>query len=96
MASRDAVADGKTVLFIAEKLAALEVVKRRLDHEGLGDIALELHSNKSNKRTVLNEFKRVIERGRLKPPQAAGLVKRLEELRRDLNAHAAMMHSANS
>ncbi len=31
-----AVADGKTVLFVAEKMAALDVVKRRLDHAGVG------------------------------------------------------------
>lgn len=45
-----AVADGKTVLFVAEKMAALEVVKRRLDNAGVGDACLELHSNKANKR----------------------------------------------
>lgn len=49
-----AVADGKTVLFVAEKMAALEVVKRRLDHAGVGDACLELHSNKTNKRVFLN------------------------------------------
>ena len=45
-----AVADGRTVLFVAEKMAALEVVKRRLDATGVGDACLELHSNKANKR----------------------------------------------
>ena len=48
-----AVADGKSVLFVAEKMAALEVVKRRLDMAGVGDACLELHSNKANKRAVL-------------------------------------------
>ncbi len=38
-----AVLSGKRVLFVAEKMAALDVVKRRLDHEGLGPIFLELH-----------------------------------------------------
>jgi hypothetical protein len=37
-----AISQNKTVLFIAEKLAALEVVKRRLDSVGLGDFCLEL------------------------------------------------------
>lgn len=58
-----AVADGKTVLFVAEKLAALEVVKRRLDQAGVGDACLELHSNKANKRSFLDELKRVWELG---------------------------------
>ncbi len=44
-----ALAEGKTVLFVAEKLVALEVVKKRLDAVGLGDFILELHSHKSNK-----------------------------------------------
>jgi very-short-patch-repair endonuclease len=87
-----AVAHGMTVLFVAEKLAALEVVKRRLDREGLGDVALELHSNKTQKRAVLEEIKRVLERGRLKAPETAGLIERLEALRGALNAHAALMN----
>ncbi|MER9770597.1 DUF4011 domain-containing protein [Mesorhizobium sp. M0189] len=53
-----AVADGKTVLFVAEKMAALEVVKRRLDNAGVGDVCLELHSNKANKRMMLEELRR--------------------------------------
>ena len=40
-----ALARGKTVLFVAEKLAALEVVRRRLRELGLGDFCLELHSH---------------------------------------------------
>ena len=38
-----ALSSGKSVLFLAEKMAALEVVKRRLDLAGLGDGCLELH-----------------------------------------------------
>ena len=49
----EAVGNGKTVLFVAEKMAALDVVKRRLDELHLGDIALELHSYKTTKRNVL-------------------------------------------
>ncbi|WP_164457108.1 AAA domain-containing protein, partial [Pseudomonas viridiflava] len=52
-----AIKDGKTVLFVAEKMAALEVVKRRLDEKGVGDACLELHSNKANKRAVLDELR---------------------------------------
>jgi hypothetical protein len=37
-------ANGKTVLFVSEKMAALEVVKSRLDRAGLGEFCLELHS----------------------------------------------------
>jgi hypothetical protein len=44
--------DGQTVLYIAEKMAALNVVYDRLDRVGLDDICLELHSRAANKRLV--------------------------------------------
>ena len=47
---------GKTVLFVAEKLAALEVVQSRLAHVGLAPFVLELHSNKVSKRRVLDDL----------------------------------------
>ena len=37
---------GKTVLFVSEKIAALEVVRNRLDAAGLGSYLLELHSTR--------------------------------------------------
>ena len=50
-----ALADGKTVLFVAEKLAALEVVRRRMRELGLGDFCLELHSHKTRKTEALED-----------------------------------------
>ena len=44
--------DGQTVLFVAEKMATLEVVYDRLDKVGLDDICLELHDGAANKRLV--------------------------------------------
>ena len=51
-------AHGKTVLFVAEKAAALDVVHRRLEAHGLGDAILELHSNKTDRKRVLNQLGR--------------------------------------
>ncbi|MGH8830706.1 MAG: DUF3320 domain-containing protein [Polaromonas sp.] len=65
----DAIGQGKKVLFVAEKMAALEVVKRRLDKVGVGDACLELHSHTANKKALLNELKRTLQLGR---PQLAG------------------------
>ncbi|ODM48656.1 DNA helicase [Ruegeria sp. PBVC088] len=48
----------KTVLFVAEKSAALDVVQRRLASHGLGDAVLELHSNKSDRKSVLSQLGR--------------------------------------
>lgn len=48
---------GKTVLFVSEKTAALEVVHRRLKDIGLGRFCLELHSNKASKADVLTQLR---------------------------------------
>lgn len=88
-----AVADGKTVLFVAEKMAALEVVKRRLDTTGVGDACLELHSNKANKRAVLEELRRTWELGAPRGQEPGTLYERLVESRNRLNAHAQRMHT---
>ncbi|WAL54079.1 DUF3320 domain-containing protein [Klebsiella variicola subsp. tropica] len=87
-----AVADGKTVLFVAEKMAALEVVKRRLDQAGVGDACLELHSNKTNKRVFLEELKRVWELGSPRGEFPDTLVGNLTEARDKLNEHPARLH----
>ena len=48
---------GKTVLFVSEKRAALEVVHTRLDKVGLGPFCLELHSNQASKTAVMAQLK---------------------------------------
>lgn len=49
-------AKGKTMLFVSEKTAALEVVYQRLNKAGLGRFCLELHSNKAKKADVLKQI----------------------------------------
>jgi len=51
-----AIALRKKVLFVSEKRAALEVVKRRLDEADIGDLALELHSQKATKKGFVQEL----------------------------------------
>lgn len=85
----DAVKRGQRVLFVAEKLAALEVVKRRLDIAGLDACCLELHSNKANKRSVLEELKRTLMLGHPIPPADTAVLSTLSKRRSDLNAHCA-------
>ena len=43
----NAIYSGKRVLFVAEKQAALQVVKKRLSDIGIGDFCMELHSGKN-------------------------------------------------
>ena len=53
----NALAQDKRVLFLAEKQAALDVVKRRLDRSGLGEFCLELHSDKVQSRSLIESVK---------------------------------------
>ena len=52
-----ALAAKKTILFVSEKLAALEVVKRRLDEMGFGPFCLELHSHKTRKQALYDSLR---------------------------------------
>lgn len=83
---------GKTVLFIAEKMAALDVVYDRLREVGLGPLCLELHSRKANKKTVIEEIKKTIELGRV--AGGTGDVARETKIVRDkLNEISKLLHS---
>ncbi|CAH0210360.1 DUF4011 domain-containing protein [Roseomonas sp. CECT 9278] len=88
-----AVLDGRSVLFVAEKLAALEVVKRRLENIGLGAACLELHSEKQSKRAVLDELRATLALPPPPKPNRAAVVERLATLRGRLNRHAAAMRA---
>lgn len=57
----NALYQGKSVLFVAEKMAALSVVQSRLEKVGLGPFCLELHSNKAQKQAVLSQLERTLE-----------------------------------
>lgn len=62
--------EGKSVLFVAEKKAALEVVRRRLNQAGLGDFCLELHSTKMHKGLLHEDIKKCLgNRGEYREPQ---------------------------
>ncbi|MGC1215628.1 MAG: DUF4011 domain-containing protein, partial [Micromonospora sp.] len=52
-----AVAAGRSVLFVAEKQAALEVVKRRLKQIGLGAFALDLHGRKQSLNAIRQQLR---------------------------------------
>jgi DNA polymerase III delta prime subunit/very-short-patch-repair endonuclease len=77
--------ENKKVLFVAEKMAALEVVKRRLDECHLGEAALELHSHKSNRKAVLGELKRCLEVGTPKVPDRRYEQQRHQKLQQQLD-----------
>ncbi len=77
---------GKKVLFVAEKMAALDVVYRRLEERGLGDFCLEVHSHKASKLEILQQLDRAWNvRGNLTQEQWDESTNRLRDLRNRLN-----------
>jgi hypothetical protein len=86
---------GKSILFVSEKMAALNVVKNRLDHMGLGLFCLELHSAKASKALVLQSI-----RERMNAPRMRSNAQEIERARESLNQarqrlteYAAVMNS---
>ncbi|MEO6321624.1 MAG: DUF3320 domain-containing protein, partial [Polaromonas sp.] len=86
-------AKGKTVLFVSEKMAALEVVHRRLSSIGLGPFCLELHSSKASKTEVLQQLgKSLAISTRRTADDWAREADRLAQLRQSLNGLVDSLH----
>jgi hypothetical protein len=86
-------ANGKTVLFVSQKTAALEVVQRRLRDIGLGEYCLEVHSAKAQKSAVLGQLKTAWhERTMPNPGDWSVATEELKSLRDQLNALVIALH----
>ncbi|NTV95862.1 MAG: DUF3320 domain-containing protein [Thiobacillus sp.] len=86
-------AEDKRVLFVSEKIAALDVVYRRLREVGLGEFCLELHSNKARKLDVLAQFETAWEaKGSVDPGAWRAEALRLRKLRDQLNGYVERLH----
>lgn len=84
---------GKRVLFVAEKMAALSVVQRRLEAIGLAPFCLELHSNKTKKGTILSQLKQTTEVVRTTPPENFKQeAERIFALRTEMNKYIEALH----
>src|SRR5690554_3971960 len=89
----NALYQGKKVLFVAEKMAALTVVQKRLADVGLGPFCLELHSNKTKKSTVLDQLRQTTEIIRKTSPlEFESEAERLHQLRSELNEYVNALH----
>ena len=85
--------EGKKILFVAEKLAALEVVKARLSRAGLGPFVLELHSNKTSKKKVLEELAARKDFNGKATPNLPQKLQQLDGYRTDLKAYRDLINS---
>ncbi len=93
----NALAKEKTVLFVAEKMAALEVVQKRLASLGIGDFCLELHSNKAVKKSVLDQLRKGVE---LKvwgmSTDYKDKIEEIHKTRAELDEYAKALHTKRS
>ena len=88
-----ALSKGKKVLFVSEKLAALEVVRHRLNHAGLGHFCLELHSHKTQKKKFIEDIQARIEQRFPAPSQFEAKMATLQRQKEELARHAELMGS---
>lgn len=90
-----AISQGKKVLFVAEKMAALQVVKSRLARAGLGDFCLELHSHKTQKKQVYDNIaKRINSQGDYRYPSSIDIdIQMYEEKKEALTRYANLINS---
>lgn len=89
----NALVKGKRVLFVAEKMAALEVVQKRLDALGIGDFCMELHSNKATKKSVLDQLKKVLETEKITSDSDYEYkLSKIHELKEEIDVYVRELH----
>ena len=94
------VAEGKRVLFVAEKRAALDAVLKRLTHPdvGLGHLILDLHGASVSRKEVMAKLARTLENIRQSLPVegAADVYREFDARRRKLNEHARLVNTSRA
>lgn len=85
-------AKGKSVLFVAEKMAALSVVRERMEAVGLGRYCLELHSAKATPKQVLEQVQKRLSH----TPQQAGQTAQQAADTQRMNSHRLALESYGS
>ncbi len=90
-------ARGKSVLFVAEKRAAIDAVLGRLAGVGLSDLVLDLHGAGASRKKMAAELRRVYD-GTANVPLVTRPAEdsRLEDRRARLNRHVAAMHEVRA
>ncbi len=88
---------GRRILFVAEKMAALNVVQRRLSEQGLGSFCLELHSAKATKTEVLKQLDRAwTTREEFSEPEWRRDAAEARRLRDGLNKVVKLLHRSEA
>lgn len=93
----ESLAQGKTVPFVSEKMAALRVVAKRLQEAGLKEFCLEAHSQDINKATIIRDLAATLQGGHQSRDDASIVdLERIAALRRELNAYVRSLHNRNT
>ena len=83
----------KTVLFVSEKLAALNVVYEKLKNVGLEEFCLELHSHKASKKQVIDELCATLKLPKISVAEQAEREIRLKnEAKKRLDEYVSELH----
>lgn len=80
---------GKKILFVAEKAAAIEAVAKRLDANSLGHLMLRLHESGAKKSSTYNQLNSSIDKGKLlaeSKQDARGLTQKRHQLNERVQA----------
>ena len=92
----ECLSDGKKVLFVSEKLAALNVVYDKLKQAGLAEFCLQLHSHKANKKDVIADICHTLRAGKSAVSSKADAeIAIKEKAQHQLDAYAVELHKLN-
>lgn len=92
-----AMASGRRVLFVAEKKAALDVVKKRLDAVGLGELALNLHDKSARPAAVREQIRSALELRVTADDERLATNRQIAAAARTtLNRYAERLHAPNA
>lgn len=90
----DAVNNQKSVLFVAEKKAALDVVANNLKRIALDDYYLYIDSNKANKKTIFNNlYESLMKKPVILKDEGYTILRRLDELKDDLDKYCDFVNT---
>jgi very-short-patch-repair endonuclease len=89
----NALHQSKTVLFVSEKMAALDVVKSRLDKVGLGHFCLTLHASGAKPSVVIDALRSRAALGHVSPYSRDALEVQIQRAKAELGAHVRALHT---
>jgi len=87
---------GRSVLFVSEKAAAIDVVGNRLRSVGLNDFVMALHSGEASRKAVAAELARAMHIGARGSAAPGHEIERTRKLREELTGYAAAMNEERS